>query len=584
MFGHLKSGIDDPAFFVSPDGKYDASAELDATLAAFTQPVTTADHQSHAQCRYPARYAWLKSQLNFDPAQMPEVSCDRFEAWRAQLNADSVSLVFASYYMNNPASMYGHTFLRLNRSPTDPTATHHLLDYTVNFAAQATTTNGILYTFDGLAGGFRGRFSTIPYYIKVQEYNNIESRDLWEYPLHLTPAQVDQLVRHLWELGQTSIAYYFFNRNCSYQLLPLLEAADPDLNLSRPFVFKAIPSDTLRAIRAWPGLSDSGARRPSDQAEMIAHRARLTNIEIQWAEQLLTPDAQAAETHVRGESPERQALVVESAQDLLRYRVGLARDLPAFIQNREQALLVWRSQLNVSKATAYAGTNTSVSPELGHGTGRLSVAQGFSSRAMFQEIGLRPVLQDLDDPSSGYLGGSKLEMFNTRLRWDDRRSTLYLEEFTLANVVSLPEWDAWAHKPSWKINAGARVATELDRDPENSLYFGLNFGPGWNTRLPALWPVHFFVFAEVDGGAGAPWRAGGRFGAGGSSGLLMEFTPTLRLRAQVQHIHYVVGDPDSATHAEIVPSWSLSDRLDLRLNLEQWNRYKEVRVGFYWFL
>ena len=78
---------------------------------------------------------------------------------------------------------------------------------------------------------FRGRFSTMPYYIKVQEYNNLESRDLWEYPLHLTRPQVDLLVRHLWELGQTSMAYYFFNRNCSYQLLPLLEAAAPDLNI-----------------------------------------------------------------------------------------------------------------------------------------------------------------------------------------------------------------------------------------------------------------------------------------------------------------------------------------------------------------
>ena len=175
-------------------------------------------------------------------------------------------------------------------------------------------------------------------------------------------------------------------------------------------------------------------------------------------------------------------------------------------------------------------------------------------------------------------------MFNTRLRWDDRRSTLYLEELSLVNVVSLPEWDRWVQKPSWKINAGLRVAPELNRDPENSLYFGLNFGPGWSARVPAPWPIHFFVLGDFDGGAGSPWRAGGRLGAGGSTGVFMEFSPVLRLRAQIQHVHYVVGDPDSTTHTEIVPSWSLGNRLDLHVNLEQWNRYKEVRVGFYWFI
>jgi len=584
-FGHWKSGIDDPHFFLAPRGSDDPDAELAATLRAFFDPLPVGDHQAHAQCRYPARYAWLNQQLNFDPRELPEVSCERFEAWRRQMNACSVSLVFASYYMNNPASMYGHTFLRLNRAPQDPTATYHLLDYTANFAADATTTNGILYAWDGLFGRFRGRFSTLPYYLKVQQYNNLESRDLWEYPLHLTPAQVDLLVRHLWEVGQTSMAYYFFNRNCSYQLMPILEAAAPDLELSRGFILKTIPSDTLRKIRSWPGLADPGIRRPSEQAEMIAHRSHLNEKEIDAVEALLRNSTSvAAENVLSLFAADRQALILESAQDLLRYREGFSLDLPLATQNKEQDLLVRRSQLHVSSPSWVTVPELSVAPELGHRTGRVSVTQGFSSRSAFQEIGLRPVLHDLDDPSAGYLEGSKLEMFNTRLRWDDRRATAYLEELSLVNIVSLPEWDRWVRKPSWKVNFGARVAPELDRDPENSLYFGLNFGPGWSARVPAPWPVHFFILADVDGGAGSPWRAGGRFGAGGSAGLLMEYSHAIRLRAQIQEVHYVVGDPDSTTHTEIVPSFSLTDRLDLRVTLEEWNRYKEARVGLFWFL
>jgi len=581
-----KSGIDDPHFFITPRGNRHPQAELEATLVAFFNPLPASgvDTQEHPQCRYPARYAWLKKQLAFDPTRMPEAHCDRFEAWRSQLNAQSVSLIFASYYMNNPASMYGHTFLRLNRGSEDPTAAQHLLDYTVNFAAEATTTNGILYAFYGLAGKFRGRFSTMPYYIKVQEYNNLESRDLWEYPLHLTPEQVDLLIRHLWELGQSSIAYYFFNRNCSYQLLPLLEAAAPELSLSPSFVFKTVPSDTLRALRQWPGFSDAGERRPSERSLLLTHRQRLTSAEIHLAEALLRPQSKTAEAEVRQAPVQRQALVLESAQELLRYRVGLSRDLPAPIQEKEQQLLLWRSQLGVSSSSVVVPPDHSIAPERSHRTGRISFSEGVSSRSGFQELSLRPALQDLDDSSAGYLSGSRLEMFNIRARYDDQRSKLYLEEFGFANIVSLPEWDRWVKKPAWKINAGGRVAHELTRHPESALYFGLNFGPGWSMRLPLPWSARFFLFTDVDCGAGHAWNAGGRFGGGGSGGLLNEFTPSLRLRLQAQHIHYWVGDPDSTTHLEIVPSWSITDRLDLRVILEKWNRYQEARFGLYWFL
>ena len=71
----------------------------------------------------------------------------------------------------------------------------------------------------------------MPYYVKVQEYSNMESRDLWEYELTLSAAQVSRLVMHAWETRATHFDYYFFSRNCSYQLLALLEAADPDLHL-----------------------------------------------------------------------------------------------------------------------------------------------------------------------------------------------------------------------------------------------------------------------------------------------------------------------------------------------------------------
>src|SRR6185503_11289882 len=106
----------------------------------------------------------------------------------------------------------------------------------------------------GLTGGFPGRFYVMPYYVKVQEYSNIESRDLWEYQLALSPEQVRRLVMHAWETRSTHFDYFFFTRNCSYYLLTLLEAAAPELHLIDQFPGHVIPSDTVRAVLKQPGL------------------------------------------------------------------------------------------------------------------------------------------------------------------------------------------------------------------------------------------------------------------------------------------------------------------------------------------
>ena len=47
------------------------------------------------------------------------------------------------------------------------------------------TDNGLLFAVYGLIGRFPAGFSVMPYYLKVQEYTNMESRDLWEYRLRL---------------------------------------------------------------------------------------------------------------------------------------------------------------------------------------------------------------------------------------------------------------------------------------------------------------------------------------------------------------------------------------------------------------
>jgi hypothetical protein len=593
IFGRYRSEIDDPAFFLSPRGRKDPSAELDATLKAFFDPVPADPEAQHPQCRFPARYSWLKEQLGFD-ARLPEQPCPRYEKWRSQMNPGSIAIVFASYYLNNPASMYGHTFLRLNAKGRSEK--ERLLDYTVNFAAELNTTNGILFAVKGLTGGYRGRFSTMPYYMKVQEYNNLESRDLWEYELALTPEEIDRLAGHLWELGPASMAYYFLNKNCSYQLLPLIEVARPSLRLVDSFWFKAIPVDTLRSVIDQPGFLGNVRRRPSHLSKMLAARAELAPAEVRAASRLAKRTDDASLQTLRTFPEDRQAKVLDSAFDLFRYRAGFKRDQPEQVREQERALLLARNRLVLMSSPAVSGRGSMDSPptaagndggdppESGHPTGRAAVSFGAGSHSSFEEVSLRSAIHDLDDNAGGYIPGSELEMFHLRLRYDNRSETAYIQEFKLINILSLAPWDTWVRKPSWNVNTGLSVARDLDHDPEDSLYYGLQVGSGLSYRPAFFSRALVYGLGQADVGLGQVFEDDYRLGGGINSGVLLDAASWWRIHFNAVYLRYPLGERGEAVKLRLVQAVPLGKRMQARVILERQNAYKEIVFSFLLYL
>jgi hypothetical protein len=582
--GIYQSEIDDPSFFLSARGRRDPSAELDATLEAFSQSVPPNSDRQPAPCRYPARYTWLKEELSIDPSRLPTADCSRYENWKSQLAPKSVALVFASSYMNNPSSMYGHTFLLLHKK-ADPNK-EELLDYVVNLAADQEGDNGILYSIKGLAGGYHGRFSTFPYYMKVQQYNNLESRDLWEYELHLSSAGIERMVEHLWELGNVRLPYFFFNKNCAYYLMPLLEVAEPDRSFKDEFVLKAIPVDTVRTVLHQPGLVGEVRRRPSHASKLLAERSQLSDDEIRQAEVLAANPTAPVKL-----SPERGAPVLDTTYDLFRYRSGFAREQPKEVQEKEQQLLLLRNQFGAETAPPPTVAITTIRPDEGHPTGRLGLSYGFSNHSHFEEFSVRPAIHDQDDPPEGYLQGSKLEMLDLKLRYDDDRKTAYIQDFSLADIISITPWDRWIHPLSWKINTGWRTANDLNRDPENSQYYGLNFGSGYAANLNSFFPSRVgndwllaYTMVEADLGVGHPFNKDVRFGGGPSGGIMLTPTKFWRARFQASYFPYAVGGSPDATRMGIYQSLSLTKRLEFRVKLERQNLYKEVLFSLAWFL
>ncbi|MEZ5906490.1 MAG: DUF4105 domain-containing protein [Geminicoccaceae bacterium] len=293
-----KSLIDSEGFFLAKNGKSDPSSELEATLAAFFAPAETGGEPAlqHPQCRFVARYRWLKEQLDFDPARLPEQDCAELDAWLATIDATSVTLIFPAAYLNNPASMFGHTLLRFDRP--NQTEETRLLSYAVNYGAWTGTDNGVLFAVLGLTGGYEGTYSVEPYYELVKRYSDLENRDIWEYQLDFSEEEVGRMLAHLWELRDQYSDYYFFDENCSYQLLFLLDAARPGLDLVDDFDLHVIPTDSVRSVVRREGLLRHTVFRPSGETRLQQGLAAMPPADRKLVRELasgrITPEEAAA--------------------------------------------------------------------------------------------------------------------------------------------------------------------------------------------------------------------------------------------------------------------------------------------------
>lgn len=554
--------VDSRDFYNAPDGKNDPQAELDGTLRAFFSEAEETDEVQHPQCRFPARYAWLAAELGFDQGRMPRPQCRRYRDWRSALDAKQLTLVFASAYLDNPGSMYGHTLLRVDAADQDERT--RLLAYSISFAAATNETNGLIFAVKGLFGGYPGVFAMLPYYVKVREYSDLENRDLWEYELDLSPEELERVLRHAWELLPAYFEYYFFDENCSYHLLALLQVARPDLELTAPFRLWALPVDTVRALTDQPGLVKRIVYRPARSTIIAERLARMQPEERRMARDLGLGTLNADDVALRALPPERAARVVEAGYDYLNYRrttgTSEVKDGGALARD----LLVARSQIDAPSQTPRI--ETPVRPDEGHRTARMSTGAGRRDRQGFLELGVRPTYHDIVDDDAGYIGGAQIEFFHLRARRYEGGSAR-IESFIPVNIFSLSPRDEFVQRKSWRVAAGwQRSMTRSGAEPLAVAADG-GLGGAWRAGRVAR------VYASAEGAARAheQFEKGYSLGLGARIGALVDPAPRWRVHAYVQQLGSVAGERVDPGALVLEQRFSLTRDLALRFDLSHQN-------------
>ncbi len=508
------SEADGAPFFNSPEGKTNPEAELEATLRAFFGPEPRDHDLQHPFCRFPARLAWLAAELDIDFTRLPKHPCPALDEYRRTTRTESLTLVFSSYYLNTPASAFGHSFLRLNKRPKpEERQRQELLDYGIDYSASVDTDNALIYAVKGLTGLFPGHFSKRPYYFKVREYNDFEARDLWELDLSLTQAEVDMATAHIWELGSTYFDYYYLTENCSYHMLGILEVARPSLDLRGQLGWPVVPIDTVRAVTKSAGLVRRISYRPSVRSQFRYGLSRLSPEEVDVVFELGENVEAPLPAHF---SLAQQARVLDVALDLIDVRhAEELLDIHSEGSRLRQRLSSRRAGLGVVSDLSETPPPSSGHPASGHGTRRLSLGSGWASDAGFYHaVAFRLALHDMSDPSGGYPNELAIGFLPTELRVRVEEHAVTFENFSLIEVQSLTPRDRFDEALSWNFRlGGSRLRDAGCRD----CFAGLvEVGGGrsfalWSSKLSLFLHVNNRVvgLAPLEGGiADLPLRAG----------------------------------------------------------------------------
>ncbi len=502
------SQVDDERFFLHKTGRTDAHAELLANINAFFRGV----EPSHAQCLFPARWWWLKQQLNL-PDDF-DVSCPKLEVYMSRVSFDKLFLVFPTMYLNNPGSTFGHTFLRF-----DAEEESILLSETLNYAAQVDKSENIISLVGkGLFGGYRGVFRMRHYYETVQEYSNIENRDIWEYQLVFSAVEIQQLLRHVWEVKDIDFDYYFFRENCAYRLLALLDVIRPGMQLTAEgnFPFYAIPVDTVRALDS-AGLIGSHRFRASLATQINdyfnAEDNGYSNLVIEIVSDEITSEKGVISSQLQVLNSDVDKLeVLRQSYTILQFHGEST--LP-----KAQNILQLISELPVSTQSSENSVHYSqkTSPEKGHDSLRVAAGYGEQNNQQYLDLKFRPAFHDLLDAPQGYIDGAAINVFDVHLKWF-KGNRLRLESLRFFNATSLSPVSRWLKPISWMLDF------RLDRTQMSKTQSARNFisrgGAGFSFRIQKFKP---FVLLMGEWNLSSSYAKGYSLLLGLQAGLHVDF-------------------------------------------------------------
>ncbi|MBR2136960.1 MAG: DUF4105 domain-containing protein [Alphaproteobacteria bacterium] len=460
--------IQSEKFYISDRGMIDPKAEFEAEQKTFNRK------QDQRKCDFPARFKWLKKNHYVDGDLM---NCTEYQQFIKDIQPQGITVLFTNSFMQNPASLFGHTLIRIDTARKGT----QMLAHGANFGANSGTDSGIPFALKGLFGFYWGGYSLNPYWSIINHYNNIENRDIWEYKLNLTDEEMKTFVDHLYEMKYALVQYYFLNKNCSFMLLELLEAVRPALELTEGYEYWAIPLDTLKTLKEVDGLIGDVHYRPARYTKIMHQIEQMNPKEYK----VLRESIKDQENYLENLSDDEKRNVLETLYQYYQYKyVAKEIELKAY---RRNSFKILRQRSVLSKQEQDEKNYHEKDPVFAHHSFLFSLGTGINHHQSFESIVIRPAYTDLTDRTWGLLPGASVKVLESRWHYYNQKHRLVLQHFIPIHITSLVPTNRIFHQISYRTEVALRRI--YDQNLQKQGYIGsLAFGLGQTFELhPSVW-------------------------------------------------------------------------------------------------
>jgi len=529
-----ESLVDDPSFFLSKNGQRDSGAELDAMLVALAQELVSSSATDNDEaktdtndnsilCRFPARVAWLTEVLAIDAASL-SAECPELDEWMSTLAPEQLSIMFAQEYLDNPLSAFAHTLLRIDSkaSIADPNQIDKA--YALNYTIDGDPNDSFpVYATKSMIGSYNSAIEIDPYPEMLAKYLQDDERDTWTYQLSLTPAEVQQIMRHVWETKALKMPYYFTTDNCASEILRLIDVVRPQQNLLSQLSYAVVPSDVIQLLNDEQLLA-STTYTPADNTL----RQNQLNEEKQQRAQLgYHNSAKQTVNEIKSAQLNPVSSMSADGQTLLKRQIDVSDNNP------------------IDRHPLQLGT----------------IGIGQRGDDDYMDIGFRAGFHDTLDHASGYPQFFNLEGLAATLRLydtDDSKpnqpDSVVLQNVTLIRGRSFNPVNAAKKGNTWGASIEAtRVNDGSQEAGTDHLVGSVGYEKGWSWAFgtPAagtgeMPPQLCYTFLAGTGQVGRGINKGFRLGAGINAGCRYQINNQLRAQAELQLPYWYHGSSDES--------------------------------------
>lgn len=382
-------------------------------------------------CRFPARYIWLKQQLNLSGPQ-PEEVCEDYKEYIQKVPVDKIKLVYAAENITQPSSMMGHAFLKFEGTNFDGQEVAHA----VSFYTEVDTLNIPYLIYETLLVGKQGYFLVSPYEEKKLFYTNIEQRNLIEYELKLSAQQKHLIQAHMWELKQTDLKYFFQKYNCATLTNNIIGIASQDV--LHQSIHWLTPLDVVKHV--------SNAKLIANSQLLPTPKWRMRMLQDAIDSSTLI-DAAQAWTPINSEQP--------SMSENTRYLFSELVKTNAIYQwqqhNLEQEQLEsYLTDERLNNADLMVTLSQYKDPLQRKNDSQISVGIEKQGKVW---VRLLPASHLISDDHRNAYSESELQLFSTTLSYDNG---LKIDELTLYRIASLIPNDQFSGGISGRFSIGAK--------------------------------------------------------------------------------------------------------------------------------